>query len=40
MPSAVALTQLTDEATTGDNPREQRTRDEHAVLPSDVRVAL
>lgn len=30
------LPQLTDEVTTGDNPAEQRTRDEHEILDSDV----
>ncbi len=32
----VQLPQLTDEVTTGDNPAEQRTRDEHEILDSDV----
>jgi hypothetical protein len=33
-----ARKQLTDEAA-GDNPAEQRTRDEHQILPNDVRGA-
>lgn len=31
--------QLTDEATTGDNPQQQMTRDEHQILDSDVGAA-
>ena len=35
--SHLTCPQLTDEVTTGDNPQEQRTRDEHEILDSDVR---